>query len=160
MGTDQAESHTTRQFRRSFVCIAPVYVQAVLLSTSSIGIVSSVVAISVTSKRRWRPRSSVPALAPANSRNQTATRAGRQTDCQDAQQPDRTASCARRGRRAAASIVQGLPGGERAREGEKQIGRCGAEKHRIAPPRTSIRIYSSRCVPSVRQLPAAASSCP
>ena len=51
-------------------------------------------------------------------------------------------------------------GWRRAREGEKQIGRCGAEKHRIAPPRSSIRIYGSRCVPSVRQLPAAASECP
>ena len=51
-------------------------------------------------------------------------------------------------------------GWRRAREGEKQIGRCGAEKHRIAPPRSSIRIYGSRCIPSVRQLPAAASSCP
>ena len=44
--------------------------------------------------------------------------------------------------------------------GEEQIWRCGAEKHRIALPRTSIRISGSRCVPSVRQLSAAASSCP
>ena len=84
---------------------------------------------------------SVPALAPANSRNQTATRVGKQKDCQDAQQPDRTACCAWRGRRAAARIVQGWL---RVTEREKQIGPWGAEKHRLAPPRTSISNFGSR----------------
>ena len=36
----------------------------------------------------------------------------------------------------------------------------GAEKHRLAPPRTSISIAGSRCVSPGRQPPAAAISCP
>ena len=52
MGTDQAESHTARKFRKISVCPAPVDVQVMLFSISSISILSSVVAMSVTSKRR------------------------------------------------------------------------------------------------------------
>ena len=69
----------------------------------------------------------VPTLAPANSRNQTASRTGRQIGCQDAQQPDRTACCARRGRRAG--------GGHKEREGEADE-KDGGASHRIGrPPR-------------------------
>ena len=61
MSTDQVESHTDRKFRRWSVCLAPVDVQMVLLSASSIGISPPVVAISVTSKRRPpRPCSTRP----------------------------------------------------------------------------------------------------
>ena len=49
---------------------------------------------------------------------------------------------------------------ERGWTGEKQIGPWGAEKHRLAPPRTSISIAGSRCVSPGRQPPAAAISCP
>ena len=52
MGTDQAESHTARKFRKISVCPAPVDVQVMLFSISSISILSSVVAMSVTSKGR------------------------------------------------------------------------------------------------------------
>ena len=44
--------------------------------------------------------------------------------------------------------------------GEQQIGPWGAEKHRLAPPRTSISIAGSRYVSPGRRLPAAASTCP
>ena len=101
IGTDQAESHTARKFRRRSVCLAPVDVQVMLFSISSISILSSVVAISVTSKRRPpRPRSPPrsPPLAPADTQHNTASRSGRQTDSLNAQQPDRTACCAPRGR--------------------------------------------------------------
>ena len=46
------------------------------------------------------------------------------------------------------------------REGEQQIGRWGAEKRRLAPPRTSISIAGSRYVPPERRLQAAAISYP
>ena len=46
MGTDQAESHTARKFRKISVCPAPVDVQVMLFSISSISILSSVVAMS------------------------------------------------------------------------------------------------------------------
>ena len=51
MGTDQAESHTARKFRKRSVCLAPIDVQVMLFSISSISILSSVVTISVTLKR-------------------------------------------------------------------------------------------------------------
>ena len=61
MSTDQVESHTARKFRRWSVCLAPADVQTMLLSALSISILSSVVAISVTLKRRApRPRSPRP----------------------------------------------------------------------------------------------------
>ena len=44
------------------------------------------------------------------------------------------------------------------REGEQWIGLGGAEKHRLAAPRTPISINGSRYVSSGRQLPASASS--
>ena len=46
------------------------------------------------------------------------------------------------------------------REGEQQIGRRGAEKRRLAPPRTPIGIAGSRYVPPERRLQAAAISYP
>ena len=82
MGTDQAESHTTRQFRRISVCLSPVYVQMMLFSISSISILMSVVTISVTSKRRpARPRSPRPSppLRRTAATKQLPVRAGKQT---------------------------------------------------------------------------------
>ena len=73
MSTDQVESHTARKFRRWSVCLAPVDVQMMLLSASSIGILPPVVAISVTSKRRPpRPRSPPPS-APLHLRTAATT---------------------------------------------------------------------------------------
>lgn len=68
---------------------------------------------------------SVCALPPANSRNHTATRVGRQTDCQGAQQPDRTVCCARRGRRAG--------GGHKESEGEADEKGGGVSHRSVAP---------------------------
>jgi len=95
------EPYAVRNTSRISVCRTPVEHQAILFSTSSLGILSSVVAISVTSKRRPpRPRSPPrsPPLAPADTQHNTASRSGRQTDSLNAQQPDRTACCAPRGR--------------------------------------------------------------
>jgi hypothetical protein len=78
IGTDQAESHTARKFRRRSVCLAPVDVQVMLFSISSISILSSVVAISVTSKSRPSqlpliPLPPPPSLRAANTTQPAAT---------------------------------------------------------------------------------------
>ena len=73
-------------------------------------------------------------LAPANSRNQTATRAGRQIDRQDAQQPVRTTCCAWRGRTAARHNAV-----RSAQADEKD----GGASHRVSrPPRCTPRAPS------------------
>ena len=75
------EPYIPRNISKASVCRTPVEVQPALLGASSISILSSIVAILVSSRRRApRPRSPRPSppLAPANSRNQTATRAGKQ----------------------------------------------------------------------------------
>ena len=77
---------------------------------------------------------SVPTLAPANSRNQTATRVGRQIDRQDAQQPVRTTCCAWRGRTAARHNAV-----RSAQADEKD----GGASHRVSrPPRCTPRAPS------------------
>ena len=86
----------------------------------------------------------------ANSHNQTATRADRQTDCQDAQQPVRTACCARWGRRAAACIVQGAggeQGGERSRSDGAALKSTGSRRptHRSASPARAASRQRATC---------------
>ena len=100
---------------------------------------------------------SVSALAPADSQNNTATRAGMQTDCQDAQQPVRTACRARRGRRAAPSIVQEA-GGERGRERSRSGGVAlkSTGSRRRAPRSASTARATSRQCASQQPQPAAA----
>ena len=66
----------------------------------------------------------VPALAPANGRNKIATRAGRQTDCQVAQQPVRTACCARqRGERVRQNAVRSAQADEKDGGASHRVGR-------------------------------------
>ena len=68
---------------------------------------------------------------------------------------ERPAACAQAEGVVVARSSGSCEGGER----EQPIGFWGAEKHRVAPPRTSISILGSRYVPPARQLSAAASSC-
>ena len=62
MSTGQVEPHTAGRFSSIQVCYASAEVPLVLLSTSLISILSSVVAISVSSKRR-PPRPRAPLLS-------------------------------------------------------------------------------------------------
>ena len=61
--TGQVESHIVGRFSSMQVCSASTKVLPVLLSTSLISILSSIIAISITSRRR-PPRPRAPLLSP------------------------------------------------------------------------------------------------
>jgi len=113
---------------------------------------AGVVAISVTSKRRLaRPRSPRPS-PPLHLR----TAATKQLPVRVSKQTVKTHSSRIERRAARGGGAEQWRASSRLRlrvtEGEKQIGPCGAEKHRIAPPRTSMSISSSRCASYAQQL--------
>jgi len=72
MSTGQVEPHIAGRFSSIKVCSASAEVPLVLLSTSLISILSSVVAISVISRRR-PPRPRAPLLSPPLALRTTAT---------------------------------------------------------------------------------------
>jgi len=72
MSTGQVEPHIAGRFSSMQVCSASAEVPLVLLSTSLISILSSVVAISVISRRR-PPRPRAPLLSPPLALRTTAT---------------------------------------------------------------------------------------
>ena len=160
MGTDQAESHTARKFRRISVCLAPVDVQVMLFSISCISILSSVVAMSVTSKRRpprpFSPRPSPPLHLRTAATKQLPVWVSKKTVKTHSSRIERRAARGGGAEQRRASSRGWL----RVTEREKQIGPWGAEKHRLAPPRTPISNFGSRSEPPGRQPPAAASTCP
>ena len=63
MSTGHVESHIVGRFGSMQVCSASAEVLPVLLSTSLISILSSIIAISITSRRR-PPRPRAPLLSP------------------------------------------------------------------------------------------------
>ena len=137
------------------------FVQAVLLSTSSIGILSSVVAISVTSKRRWRPRSprpSPPLHLRTAATKQLPARVGKHTfkthSSRIERRPARGGGAEQRHASSRGSLVESERERERSRSGGAALKNTGSRRraHRSA---STARGASRQCA-SCQLQPAAA----